>query len=479
MLCDVALRRVKIICTIGPASDGPDVLRDLIGAGMDVARLNFSHGTQQEHAARIAAIRQAADDCGRPVAILQDLCGPKIRCTCFEGGTLALKVGEPLRLKASDDRQAVAPAGHIFILYPHLVEDLHQGDRVLLDDGRVGVRITGCDGDHLKAVVEQAGTLRNNVGTHLPPERMRIATLTDKDKRDLSFGLSQGVDYVALSFVRNASEVQLVKDICEAWGSPTPVVSKIETPQAIDHLEAIMLASDAVMIARGDLGVEFSPESVPVMQRNILGLARRHRRPVIVATEMMQSMVTATRPTRAEASDVATAVFEGTDAVMLSGETATGAHPALVVRSMHRIIVEAEQSRFQPPPVDPPTPRRQLVAQSVAQGACEIADRTGARVLVAFTETGRTARFASQARPTVPIIGVSHNGKALRQLCLCWGVTPKYLEPLGGSDEMIDRTHALLLADGIVSPGDHFVTIYGAPVGVPGSTNAIQVQVVE
>ena len=479
MLCAVAIRRVKIVCTIGPASDGADVLRDLIHAGMDVARINFSHGTQDEHADRIAAIRQAADDCGRHVAILQDLCGPKIRCACFEGGTRDLQLGDRLRLRATDDRREVAAAGELLILYPHLADDLHKGDRILLDDGRVGICVDSASGKPLTAVVDQPGQLRNNVGTHLPPERMRIATLTDKDKRDLSFGLSQGVDYVALSFVRNASEVRLVKDICEAWGSPTPVVAKIETPQAIDHLEAILLASDAVMIARGDLGVEFSPESVPVMQRNILGLARRHQTPVIVATEMMQSMTSATRPTRAEASDVATAVFEGTDAVMLSGETASGNHPALVVRTMHRIVVEAEQSRFQPPPVDRPPVERERIALAIAHGACEIADRTRAQVLVAFTETGRTARFASQARPTVPIIGLSHNRRTLRQLCLCWGIIPQYLEALRDSDEMIDRTHALLLAHGFVSPGDHFVTIYGAPVGVPGSTNAIHVQVVE
>jgi pyruvate kinase len=233
------------------------------------------------------------------------------------------------------------------------------------------------------------------------------------------------------------------------------------------------------MVARGDLGVEFSPERVPVIQREILGLARRHERPVIVATEMMQSMTTASRPTRAEASDVATAVFEGTDAVMLSGETATGAHPALVVRTMARIIAEAEQSRFYAPPVRELGDARAPIAQAIARGACQIARQVGAKVIVAFTETGRSAQYVSQARPDVSIIGLSPSNQTLRRLCLMWGVVPWYVEPLRDSDQMIDRAHALLLASGIVSPGDTFVTIFGAPVGVAGSTNAIHVKVVE
>jgi pyruvate kinase len=313
---------------------------------------------------------------------------------------------------------------------------------------------------------------------HLPANRVRIATVTEKDKHDLSFGLSQGVDYVALSFVREASEVQLIRDICEAWGTPMPVISKIETPAAIDNLESIIVASDAVMVARGDLGVEFSPEQVPIMQRTILGMARRHQCPVIVATEMMQSMTTARRPTRAEASDVATAVFDGTDAVMLSGETAVGAHPALVVSTMSRIILEAEQSSFydlQPSDLG----RRMRISEAIARNACDIAEEVGGRVIVAFTESGQTARFASQARPRVPIIGLSPNEKTLRRLALFWGVMPLHVEPLRDSDQMIDRAHALLLAQGVVSPGDSFVTIFGAPVGVSGTTNAIQVQVVE
>lgn len=470
------------MCTIGPASDSSEMLEALISAGMDVARLNFSHGSHAEHKARLARIRAASEAAGQPVAVLQDLCGPKIRCGSFPEGTLEVTSDQIVRIyEALDDTLRAPEEGGVPIQYPGLADDLQPGDVILLDDGRVGLEVDRIDTQSnypaVIAKVQQPGKLRDKVGVHLPAERVRIATLTDKDKRDLSFGLSLDVDYVALSFVRNASEVQLVKDICDAWGRPTPVVAKIETPQAVQHLESIILASDAVMVARGDLGVEFSPERVPIIQREILGLARRHGRPVIVATEMMQSMTTATRPTRAEASDVATAVFDGADGVMLSGETAMGAHPALVVRTMHRIIVEAEQSAFYSPTAggDPSI----AIPQAVAYGACHIAAQVGAKVIVAFTESGKSARYVSQARPSVPIIGLSPNSSTLRKLRLMWGVVPRFVEPLSDSDQMIGRAHALLLANGIVSPGDRFVTIFGAPVGVSGSTNALQVKVVE
>ena len=363
--------------------------------------------------------------------------------------------------------------------YAGLAEDLRPGDVVLVDDGRVVLTVSAIEGDRVQAVVTHAGPLRDRVGVSLPSRRVRISTLTDKDKVDLNFGLSLGIDYVALSFVRQADDVRLVREIAEAWGRPTPIVSKIETPSAIDNLESIILASDAVMVARGDLGVEFSPERVPVIQREILGLARVHQRPVIVATEMLQSMVTATRPTRAEASDVATAVFEGTDAVMLSQETATGNHPALVAEMMAKIIVEAEQSKFYRPLASEQPGQRANVSESVARGACDIARDVGARVLVAFTESGLSARYASKHRPSVPIIAFSPNPVTRRRLALLWGVVPLHMDHLRQTDEMVDHANAILLTHGFVSPGDKFVAIHGAPVGVTGTTNSIRVRVVE
>lgn len=455
------------------------MLEQLIRAGMDVARLNFSHGTHNEHARRFAAIRAAAETCGKPVAILQDLCGPKIRAGTFPGGTSDLVVDQVVTLTEFDPDAPPSRPGEISIQYEGLAQDLEPGDILLLDDGRVVITVTKVDGVRVHATVTQGGQLRDRVGVHLPSRRVRLATLTEKDKADLSFGLSLGVDYVALSFVRSADDVRLVRDICEAWGRPTPVVSKIETPSAIDNLESIILASDAVMVARGDLGVELSPERVPIIQREILGLARIHQRPVIVATEMLQSMVTATRPTRAEASDVATAVFDGSDAVMLSGETASGNHPALVVRMMSRIIVEAENSSFYHPASSGQPGKLTNVPESVARNACDIARDIGARCIVAFTETGNTARYVSKARPLTPVIAFSPNAVTRRRLALLWGVIPWQHELERDADELVERANAALLANGFVSPGDKFVAIFGAPIGVSGTTNTIRVRAVE
>jgi pyruvate kinase len=479
MLRPVLVRRAKIVCTIGPACDDQATLEQLIRAGMDVARLNFSHGSHEEHARRFATIRAAAEACDKPVAILQDLCGPKIRCGRFPGGTRVLPVDTLVSLV--EDPKDSPPAGpdEIPIQYEGLAQDLRTGDVILLDDGRVVLTVTTVEGLHVRAAVTQAGTLRDKVGAHLPSRRVRISTLTEKDKEDFNFGLGLGIDYVALSFVRHADDVRLVREIAEAWGRPTPIVSKIETPGAIEHLEAIILASDAVMVARGDLGVEFNPERVPIIQREILGLARIHQRPVIVATEMLQSMVTATRPTRAEASDVATAVFEGTDAVMLSQETATGAHPSLVAHMMSRIVIEAEESKFYHPLSSEQPGTRTEVREAVARSACDIARNIGARVIVAFTESGQSARYASKARPSVPIVAFSPNPVTRRRLALIWGVVSLPFDVLAHPDAMVDRASTLLLAQGFVAPGDKFVAIYGAPVGVVGTTNAIRVRVVE
>jgi pyruvate kinase len=472
------IRRAKIVCTIGPASDDQATLEQLIRAGMDVARQNFSHGSHEEHARRLATIRAAAEACGKPVAILQDLCGPKIRCGRFKGGTAEATTGEAVWLVEAQKDEPASP-GEIPIGYEGLTQDLQTGDVVLIDDGRVVVTVTRIEGNRVQAAVTHGGGLRDRAGVHLPSRRVRLATLTEKDKADLSFGLSLGVDYVALSFVREADDVRLVRDICEAWGRPTPIVAKIETPAAMEQLEQIILASDAVMVARGDLGVELSPERVPIVQREILGIARVHQRPVIVATEMLQSMVTETRPTRAEASDVATAVFEGSDAVMLSQETATGAHPPLVARMMARIITEAEQSSFYRPLSSEQPGQRANVAEAIARNACDIARDIGARVLVAFTESGVTALYVSKARPVVPIIAFSPNASTRRRLALLWGVVPCSIDMLRDSDEMVERANMFLLGNGYVSPGDRFVTIFGAPVGVAGTTNSIRVKVVE
>jgi pyruvate kinase len=469
-------RRTKIVCTIGPASETKEALEQLILAGMDVARLNFSHGNMDDHARRLATLRAASEKCQKPVAALQDLCGPKIRTGSFPRGAYVVAPGSEITLV--EGATAGPEPDAIPIQYEGLAEDVRVGDMILIDDGRVGLRVRRVEGGRVYCSVDQPGVVRDQAGVHLPSRSLRVSALTEKDKADLSFGLSIGVDYVALSFVRKADDVRLVRDICEAWGKPTPIVAKIETPAAVDDLEGIISAADAIMVARGDLGVEFPPERVPVLQKQIVGLSRMYQRPVIVATEMLQSMVHATRPTRAEASDVANAVFDGTDAVMLSAESATGDHPAVATAMMARIIAEAEASPFYAPPSSHAA-EAAAIPEGIARAACAVAKEVKAKLLVAFTESGSTARFVSKARPKVPILAFSPNEGTLRKLSLYWGVLPRYIEQLRDTDAMVERANDFVIANGFGSPGDKIVAVFGAPTGVPGTTNSIRVRVLE
>jgi pyruvate kinase len=438
---------------------------------MDVARLNFSHGTHENHGGALARLRQASDKKKKAVAALQDLCGPKIRTGKFPakfdlpaGCDAVLVEGE-----ASQDERVIP------INYEGLAADVRVGDIILFDDGRLVLRVQGIEGERVKVHVEQGGGMRDHVGVHLPSKTMRISALTEKDKEDLGFGLSIGVDYIAMSFVRRAEDLHTIREICLAWGAPTPVIAKIETPDAVENLESIVAASDGVMVARGDLGVEFPPERVPVIQRQILAMARRVRRPVIVATEMLQSMTKSTRPTRAEASDVANAVYSGTDCLMLSGETATGDFPTLACGMMSRIALEAESSVFfeQAPYVS----RATSVTEAIARGACNTAREVGARYIVAFTETGTSAMTVSLARPNVPIIAYSPNAKTRRRTALYWGVTSREMPAMNDADQLADWCTGDLLAHGFGSPGERVVIVFGAPIGVSGSTNSIRVHI--
>jgi pyruvate kinase len=465
------IRRAKLVCTLGPACDSVDGLKALIDAGMDVARLNFSHGTHEEHGAILARLRQASAAKNKPIAVLQDLCGPKIRAGTFPG-PFTLEAGDETSLVEGD---GMGDAQTIYVQYEGLAGDVSVGDRVMFDDGRIVLQVLSIANDRVRVKVIQGGGMRNNVGVHLPTRTMRISPLTEKDKTDLSFGLSQGVDYVGLSFVRKAEDLRLVREICQEWGAPTPVIAKIETPDAVENLESVVAASDGVMVARGDLGVEFPPERVPVIQRQILLVARRVRRPVIVATEMLQSMTNSTRPTRAEASDVANAVFSGADALMLSGETATGQYPTLAVSMMSAIALEAEKSPFFE--AAPYATRATSVAEAVARGAVNTAREIGAKFLVAFTESGSSAMNVSLARPPVPIIAFSPNPQTRRRMALLWGVIPRELPQLTDTDALVDWVTGDLMANGLASPGERVVIVFGAPIGVSGSTNSIRVHV--
>jgi pyruvate kinase len=438
---------------------------------MDVARLNFSHGTHEEHGLRLERLRKAGEVKRKAVAALQDLCGPKIRT-----GTFPTKFDLPTGVEAflvegehSDDERVIP------IHREGLAEDVRVGDHILFDDGRLILRVLSVEQGRVKVNVEQGGGMRNNIGVHLPSKTMRGGALTEKDKEDLQYGLSRGMDYIALSFVRRAEDIKIVREICLAWGQPTPIIAKIETPDALENLESIVAASDGVMVARGDLGVEFPPERVPVIQRQILGVARRVRRPVIVATEMLQSMTKSARPTRAEASDVANAVYSGTDAVMLSGETATGDFPTQAASMMSRIAMEAEKSPFYEQV--PYASRATSVGEAIARGACNTAREIGAKFLVAFTESGMSAMTVSLARPSVPIIAFSQNPKTRRRMALYWGVIPREMPQMSDMDALVDWCTGDLMATGLASPGERVVIVCGAPIGVSGSTNTIRVHV--
>ena len=467
----MGLRHAKIVCTLGPATDDVKAIGDLIDAGMDVARLNFSHGTHEEHARRLAAVREAARVRRKSIAVLQDLQGPKIRtgqgapAQIADGATIALIEGN-----------AGAPDA-IAVEYAGLAADLHPGDVVRLDDGRIVLRVDKVDktgGRRVTCAVVQGGALRDRMGVSLPSRRVRLPALTDQDRRDLAHGLAIGVDYVALSFVKRADDVVALREACKRAGRPTPIVAKIETPEAVENQWEIVAAADAVMVARGDLGVELSPEQVPVVQKEIIGACRLQQTPVIVATEMLQSMVDSTRPTRAEASDVASAAFEGADALMLSAETAMGKHPRDACAMMAHIIEQAEASRFYaPPPSEPGRSTR----EAIAHAACNIARDIGARVLVAFTESGGTPRLISKARPGVPIVAFASVEENLRPLALYWGVVPRLLPlpPMPDTDTLVDRVIQALLEQHLVAQGDKFVMAFGSPVGQRTPTNAIGV----
>jgi len=468
----MAIRRTKLICTLGPACDSVEGLKALIDAGMDVARLNFSHGTHAEHGARLGRLRQASEEKKKPIAALQDLCGPKIRTGTF-AAPYELPTGADLVLVEGDGK---GDERMIPITYEGLAADVRLGDRIMFDDGRIVLQVTSIEGDKVHAKVTQGGGMRSKVGVFLPTRTLRISAPTEKDKADLGFGLSQGVDYVALSFVRRADDLRLVREICQEWGKPTPVIAKIETPDAVENLESVIAASDGVMVARGDLGVEFPPERVPVIQRQILLVARRVRRPVIVATEMLQSMTKSTRPTRAEASDVANAVFAGADCVMLSGETANGDHPTLAASMMAAIASEAESSPFFES--QPYATRATSVAEAIARGAVNTGREIGAKFLVAFTESGSSAMNVSLARPPVPIVAFSPNAQTRRRMALLWGVIPRELPTMSDTDALVDWVTGDLMANGLASPGERVVIVFGAPLGVSGSTNSIRVHVI-
>ncbi|RNL70737.1 pyruvate kinase [Streptomyces sp. I6] len=467
------MRRAKIVCTLGPSTDSYEQIKALVDAGMDVARLNLSHGTHADHEERYRHVRKASDETGRSVGVLADLQGPKIRLGRFREGPVLLEHGDRFTITVEPvegDREICGTT------YPGLAEDVTPGERILVDDGRVSLEVTAVDGPRVHTTVVEGGVISDHKGLNLPGVAVSVPALSGKDVDDLRWALRTGADVIALSFVRSGRDIEDVHRIMDEEGRRLPVIAKVEKPQAVDGIDGIVAAFDGIMVARGDLGVEMPLERVPLVQKRAITLARRNAKPVIVATQMLDSMVDNSRPTRAEASDVANAVIDGTDAVMLSGETSVGKYPVETVRTMSRIVEAAEQeilARGLPPLTERGKPRTQ--AGSVARAAAEIGDFLGARFLVAFTQSGDTVRRLSRYRSPIPLLAFTPDPATRSQLSLTWGVETFLGPRVESTDAMVAQVDEELLRIGRTRHGDTVVITAGSPPGVAGSTNLVRV----
>ncbi len=464
------MRRAKIVCTMGPATSSIEMVRGLVGAGMDVARLNLSHGDHADHEAVYRNVRQAADELSRGVGILADLQGPKIRLGAFADGPVLLTAGATFTITTDDVPGDVDLAS---TTYAGLPSDVNRGDRVLVDDGKVALVVTDVGPTSVTTRVVEGGMVSDHKGINLPGVSVSVPAMSEKDIEDLRWALRLGVDLVALSFVRSADDLADVLRVMDEEGIRLPVLAKIEKPQAVAHLEEIVEAFDGIMVARGDLGVELPLEDVPLVQKQAVALAREHAKPVIVATQMLESMVAASRPTRAEASDVANAVLDGADALMLSGETSVGRYPLETVRTMSTIITAVEERALHQLPVLGRPPHTK--AGAICRAAVGVGEVVDAKYLVAFTETGRSAQRLARYRSSIPLLAFTPNPAARSQLSLCWGVEAFLVPAVKHTDDLVLQLDSALLDIGRVKVGEHVVIVAGAPPGIPGSTNALRV----
>jgi len=466
------LRRAKIVATLGPAASSYDQIRPLLEAGVNVARMNLSHGTYDVHAEVYRNVKRAAEDAGLPVAVLVDLQGPKIRTATFADGPQLLSTGDSFTITVRDVPGTKDIVG---TTYKGLVGDVKTGDTLLIDDGRINLIVDSTTDTDVVCRVVVGGVISNNKGINLPGVAVSVPALSEKDEDDLRWGLRLGVDYIALSFVRNAEDIVRVHEIMDEEGVRLPVVAKLEKPQAMENLEAIIDAFDAIMVARGDLGVELPPERVPIVQKEAIESARRMAKPVIVATQMLESMIENPIATRAETSDVANAVLDGADAVMLSGETSVGKYPVNAVKTMARIIASSEEYGLARIPELGTRPRTQGGAITLA--AVEIAEFVEAKFLCIFTESGDSARRMSRLRSGIPMLAFTPSETIRRRLSLNWGITSFLVERVLHTDEMYQQVDDMLLGQELAKKGDKVVVISGSPPGIPGSTNDIRVHV--
>ena len=462
-------RRAKIVCTLGPATHSYDGIRALVYAGMDVARLNFSHGSHADHAQAYTWVRQASDESGRGVGVLVDLQGPKIRLGTFADGPVVWATGENITITTE-----ACPGSHdrVSTTFAGLAGDVSVGDRLLVDDGRVGLRVVAVDGPEVRLLVTEGGPVSNHKGLSLPGVGVSVPAMSDKDEADLRFAMTLRADMVALSFVRAPEDIDRVHEIMDEVGIRLPVLAKIEKPQAVEALDAIVEAFDGLMVARGDLGVEMPLERVPLVQKRAVQAARELAKPVIVATQMLDSMIGASRPTRAEASDVANAVLDGADALMLSGETSVGAYPIESVATMARIIVAAEEELGRVPRIEhEPT----SIGGAIAFSAAVVGRTVGASALVAFTQSGDTARRLAEHRSPIPLLAFTPVADVRSQLSLVWGVETFLVPTVEHTDEMVQQVELAMLGLGRMQPGELVTIVAGSPPSTSGSTNAMRV----
>lgn len=473
------MKKTKIVCTIGPASESPELLDQMIAAGMNVARLNFSHGNHEEHRQRITNIREAAKRAGTEIGILLDTKGPEIRTHDMENGAVELKVGTNVIISM---KEVLGTAEKISVTYEGLIQDVHVGSKILLDDGLIELEVTELKENKQEIVTKviNSGILKNKKGVNVPGVSVNLPGITNKDAKDILFGIEQEVDFIAASFVRRASDVLEIRQLLEENGAPhLHIIPKIENQEGVDNINEILEVSDGLMVARGDLGVEIPAEMVPLVQKQLIKKCNEAGKPVITATQMLDSMQRNPRPTRAEASDVANAIFDGSDAVMLSGETAAGAYPVEAVRTMKNIALTAEQAMNHKEILSKVSKNgKNNMVDAICQSVAHTAINLGVNAIVAPTESGHTARMISKYRPKAPIVAVTSNVAVTRRLTLVWGVHPQLGKKVTTTDEMLDHAVVESLETGIVKHGDLIIITAGVPVGEKGTTNLMKVHVV-
>lgn len=464
------MRRAKIVCTMGPAVESPEKAAELVAAGMNVARLNLSHGGYDEHQNRLNLVRKAAANARKPVAILVDLQGPKIRLGRFENGPHELSRGDTFTITTDE---IFGTKERVSTTYKGLPGDCKKGDRILIDDGKVTVEVIEVKGNDVVTTVVEPGPVSNNKGINLPGVAVSVPAMSEKDIEDLKWGLKAGADFIALSFVRSARDIDDVHSVMDEIGIRIPVIAKIEKPQAVENLEEIVNVFDGIMVARGDLGVEMPIEDIPLVQKRCVILAREYAKPVIVATQMLDSMITSSRPTRAEATDCANAVLDGADALMLSGETSVGSFAIEAVKTMARIIEKTEQEALHLIPALQHNPKTK--GGAITKAATEVGLTIGAKVLAAFTKTGDSARRMSRLRSPIPILALTPDAATFNQMSLTWGVEPLLTPLVTTTDEMVKQVDSILIETKRVDKGEQIMIVAGSPPGIPGSTNAMRV----